>query len=372
MPTLTKIYQVDTAVFGQITGIYYIGYALAHIPIGYGLDRYGPRKIASFSLLISLLGLIPLLFSTWWPLAAIGRMVTGIGSAAAILGSFTVIRLSFPENQFSRMLGFTATIGLLGAIYGGKPVKWLMDLYSWQTVILLLLATGGILTIALWFFLPSKTLKSSDTIDLSGIVSIFSNPKVLFICIAGGLMVGPLEGFADVWGVEFLSKVHHIDKGYGAFLTSLVFFGFCFGAPIISWIGDQTKAYYGVIRWCALTMAAIFFAIIFFPQNDKYIGILLTIVGVASAYQIFIIYKTISYVPKNLAGQASAIGNMLIMLFGYLFHSSIGGTMKFYDGVSCVEPNMYSLEAFRWGLTIIPLAQIIAYGLLFCKKDKRN
>lgn len=372
-PTIMDLYSISTATFGQMTGIYYIGYALAHIPIGYALDKYGPKIIAPIGLLCTLVGLLPLLFTKIWLWATLGRFLTGAGSAAAILSIFTIIRLGFPEERFGRMLGFTATIGLMGAIYGGRPLHWVMESYSWQTVIYSIILMGVCLCILLWTCTPKSSLRQNDKITLSGIKSIFQNKVILYICVVGGLMVGPMEGFADVWGVEFLTRVQNVNRDLAIYFTSLVFLGFGFGAPLLSLFAEKTKKYYGITRWCAACMGICFFALIYFKLNVFTIGLIHVVLGISSGYQIFILYKTVCYAPKELSGQASAVGNMIIMTFGYLFHSSIGLTIRLLTPFSH-ETDLCNISpmAIQMGVLIIPLAQILAYGLLLNRKDERK
>ncbi|MBA2653135.1 MAG: MFS transporter, partial [Tatlockia sp.] len=121
-------FHIDTVVFGQFSGIYYLGYSLIHLPIGIMLDRFGPRKVMTACILLTVLGLMPLLFAEQWTYPLIGRLLIGMGSSAAILGTFKIIRIGFKEEYFARMLSFSVTIGLLGAIYGGGPVSYLCSI----------------------------------------------------------------------------------------------------------------------------------------------------------------------------------------------------------------------------------------------------
>lgn len=63
------------------------------------------------------------------------RVLIGIGSSAAILGTFKIIRMVFKESHFTCMLGFSVTIGLLGAIYGGGPLSYLTQTFGYQAVV---------------------------------------------------------------------------------------------------------------------------------------------------------------------------------------------------------------------------------------------
>ena len=136
MPDLLTHFNTNAMEFGQFAGLYYIGYAGAHIPLGIWLDRTSPKIVIPICIILTVTGIAPLLVSDTMAAANIGRFIMGIGSSGAILGAFKVIRLGFPENQFNRMLGLCVTVGLLGALYGGLPVKHLLETNHWQTVVL--------------------------------------------------------------------------------------------------------------------------------------------------------------------------------------------------------------------------------------------
>src|ERR1700738_4048264 len=93
-------FGIGAATFGQFSGVYYVGYSLMHLPIGIMLDRYGPKKIMTGCILLTVAGLLPLLFSNHWIYPIAGRFLMGIGASAAILGVFKIIRMTFSEERF--------------------------------------------------------------------------------------------------------------------------------------------------------------------------------------------------------------------------------------------------------------------------------
>src|SRR3984885_10848525 len=157
-------FNINAATFGQFSGIYYIGYSLMHLPMGIMLDRYGPRKIMTISILLSVIGLLPILFAEHWIYPIIGRALIGIGSSAAILGVFKIVRMAFSEAHFTRMLSLSVTIGLIGAIYGGGPLSYMTETLGYQTMIEIFALIGIILGLTTYFIIPNIQQTSSNSV----------------------------------------------------------------------------------------------------------------------------------------------------------------------------------------------------------------
>jgi predicted MFS family arabinose efflux permease len=354
---LTDIMQqfhINATIFGQFSGIYYIGYSLLHLPIGIMLDRFGPKKVMPVCILLTVIGLLPIVFATHWIYPVFGRALIGIGSSAAILGTFKIIRMAFAEKYFTRMLSFSVTIGLIGAIYGGGPVSYLCTTLGYQSVVEIFMVIGLILALVTYFMVPhSKPI--CETSILADIKSVFSNKKVILICASAGLMVGPLEGFADVWGSAFLQQVYGFEISTAHYLPSLIFIGMCFGAPVLSFVAEKTGYFLGTIMGAASVMAIVFSFLVAGVLSVNAISINFVVVGVCCAYQILAIYKASTYVSESKAGLTTAVANMIIMSFGYGFHSLIGYMVNAYGG-----PN--SSQALEYAISIIPIT--LALGVV--------
>ncbi len=338
-------FHIDTTIFGQFSGVYYIGYSLIHLPIGIALDRYGPRKVMSICILFTVTGLLPILFSDNWIYAVIGRAIIGMGSAAAILGTFKIIRMSFIEERFTRMLTISVSIGLIGAIYGGGPVSYMCSTLGYKEVVKIFAIIGICLAGLTYFIVPEMESENQNTI-LSSLKIVFTNGKVIILCFFAGLMVGPLEGFADVWGSEFLKQTYGFDKAISSYLPSMIFIGMCFGAPILGIIAEKTGRYIGSIIGAGIIMLAIFIALVSGILTVSTITLSFILVGICSAYQILAIYKVSTYVPESVTGLTNAVANMIIMSFGYGFHSVIGFIINKFG-------------SYTYGICIIPVTLAI-------------
>lgn len=350
-------FNIDVVKFSQFSGIYYIGYSLAHLPLGILLDRIGPKKVMSICIILTLIGLLPLTYSDNFLFCILGRLLIGIGSSAAILGTFKIIRICFEEKRFTRMLSISVTIGLLGAIYGGAPVKLMLNEFGLETVINIFALIGLCLALITYLIVPNIQTANKSSI-INDLTQVLTNKKVMLICIFAGLMVGPLEGFADVWGTAFLKTVYNFDEITSSSLPSLIFLGMCFGAPVISLIAEKSGQYLYTIIGSGILMALSFILLIA-GINIHMITISFIIVGICSAYQIIAIYLASTYVKENIVALTTAMANMIIMIFGYGFHTIIGLIIDYSGGKN-------NTEAFINGIAIIPIAMVIScigYGI---------
>tara|TARA_R110002110_G_scaffold415857_1_gene658513 strand:+ start:16979 stop:18202 length:1224 start_codon:yes stop_codon:yes gene_type:complete len=372
MSDILQKFHIEAGAFGQYSGLYYLGYAGMHIPLGLLLDKYGPKRILPICMLLTSLGVLPMIYSENWVYPTLGRFLIGIGSSAAILGVFKIIRMTFEAKHFTRMLGFSVTIGLLGAIYGGQPVNYLMGNFGYEIVLKVIAATGILLAIATYMVIPHHQSEPHSQSIMQEVKLVLTNKMVIAICLLAGMMVGPLEGFADVWGKEYLKTSYGLEDSFAATAPSMIFLGMCIGSSLMSLVAERTRAYYEIIITSAIVMGAIFTGLLlgFFPPQA--LSIVFLIVGVFCAYQILSIYKASTYVPTHLMGLTTAIANMIIMTFGYIFHSLIGKIMDIYwDGQIVDGTAIYQAKAFAMSLSVIPMALLLAtigYSYIYFKE----
>lgn len=364
---IMRHYAINAGTMGQFSGVYYIGYSLLHIPIGIMLDRFGPKKIMAGCILATVLGMLPLAFASNWVYPTLGRILVGMGSSGAILGIFKIIRMTFSEKRFARMLSFSVTIGLIGAIYGGGPVDYMKNIFGFQKVVLFFAAVGIVLALITYFIIPTTEISNKSSV-ISDVKEVMGNRRVLLACVSAGLMVGPLEGFADVWGTVFFKQVQGFDGLLAASLPSMIFVGMCFGSPVLNYIGEKTGSYLGAVIGSGLIMALGFLFLLSGKLSPEIISIGFVMIGICCAYQILAIYKVSTYVRKDVAGLATGVANMIIMIFGYVFHGAIGVVINTFGGV-------HSSSALVYGVSVIPVALfigVIGFTFLFLKEKSKK
>jgi MFS family permease len=132
----------------------------------------------------------------------------------------------------------------------------------------------------------------------------------------------------------------------------MIFIGMCFGAPVLNFMAEKLKDYIKTVIISGVAMLLVFLALVANALNTAGLTVGFIIVGVCSAYQILAIYKASTYVSENSVNLATALANMIIMIFGYVFNGAIGTVVSMCGKYG-------ESFAFCCGIMVIPAALLL-------------
>ncbi|MBP6217157.1 MAG: MFS transporter [Oligoflexales bacterium] len=369
MHSIMSQFSINATQFGMLAGAYYYGYAGMQIPIAILLDRWGARLIVASSALTCGLATLLFTFTDSFHIAVISRFLIGASSAAGFLGVSKVVSEWFPKEQYARMIGFSFTVGLMGAIYGGKPVHLLINAFQWQNVALTLGIVSLFWAVCVWIGLRAPKLEQSErseSFSLQQLKTTLSSPVIWVLALANLLMVGALDGFADVWGIPYLVEAFQLERGTAASLVSFIYFGMLVGGPLLAF-GSKKFGNYLLIAGSGAGMAAAFLALLLMKSyQQELLAGLFFLVGIFCCYQVLVFAAGSDLVPTPALGFTVAFLNCINMLGGSFFHTLIGVTLDAFwtgefsgDGV-----RHYSLETFQSAVSMIPLCATLGVFLV--------
>lgn len=147
-PVLTKELGLAATDLGLLTSTYFVAFALAQLPLGLALDRYGAARVESALLLLAALGcaLFALAESTAGLMAA--RALIGLGVAACLMAAFKAFTQWFPPERQASLTGLVMAAGGLGALTVSAPLEALLPRIGWRGAVACL--GVGCLVVA-WF-----------------------------------------------------------------------------------------------------------------------------------------------------------------------------------------------------------------------------
>lgn len=375
-------FNVDALTFSTLTGFYYLGYAGMQIPFGIMLDRYNFRYVTILAIIICISGNIIFTNTHNWSLLILGRFLIGAGSAIGFLSVAKVIKLFFDEKFHSLMIGMSFTFGLTGAVFGNKPLMILFNQFGPILVLKAVSLVGLIIALIIFSVNDNKAAKIIDTaennVTLNNIISLFKNPLVVITGISGGLMVGSLEGFADLWAIKYFSDIYGYSKVDASFAGGFFFFGMCVGGPILAFFANLARSETLIIFFAGFINAIIFSCLFYFQGwNYNLLCAAMFIMGILACYQVLVFSFTSKKVSKSLNSIAIAIVNCINMSFGSLFHKAIGFLIScnpyetlFTANISQCDHSYYN---YVTALAVIPIAALFGQmGFLYLSYKHRN
>ena len=141
---LTLELGLDAGDLGLLTSVYFLTFAVAQIPVGILLDRYGPRLIQSVLLVAAAVGAALFATSDNLLMLLLGRALLGLGVAASLTAGLKALVLWFPKDRLQFLNGLMVMLGALGAVTATSPAQWLLAWVGWRTLFALLaVVTAG-------------------------------------------------------------------------------------------------------------------------------------------------------------------------------------------------------------------------------------
>lgn len=374
-------FNLDTIAFGSVAGYYYLGYSSMQIPVGIMLDRFNFKYVTASAILIAVVGTLTFVFSSNVESVMFGRFLIGVGSAAGILSVAKIIQVYFPPRLHSIMMGFTFSLGLTGAVFGGLPMKVIFNEVGYNTSFISLAIVASMIALMI-LFVSDKNVKKNDHIEAAKnlsfqeILKLLLNPTILFIGVCGGFMVGSLEGFADVWAMPFFNQIYGFSENQSIFLATTVFTGMIFGGPLLGYFEKLFGSVSLMIFVTSIVTSIIFCALFYFGSISYVISLtLMFIMGILCCYQVLVFTMVGDMVGKSETAIAVSIINCINMSFGQLFHKAISYIMQSgWDGAVNVNGGpIYNHQGYIVGLSIIPAFALIGgLGFLYLSFKNKN
>ena len=211
-------------------------------PAGTFLDRYSPKWLIAASICIAVVGLLSFVIFQSITTLFIWRALTGVAGAFSYLSCIKILASVFPRKYLGLLIGLTGIVIMSAGVIAQFPLITLIQHVGMRTA-LSINATLGILVGLLVVNtinvknlsnkLQSPTAKNSTTWD------VYYKKENLIIAAYACLTNFPLFVLGALWGNLYLQKIHSVSLTAAALLTSMIFIGNMFGAPILGFISDR-------------------------------------------------------------------------------------------------------------------------------------
>jgi MFS family permease len=246
-------FGISATAIGALQSAWSITYALCQVPIGYFLDRLGPRWLVGVALLLWSLAQAAGGFAVSYVQLLWARVALGAAECPAFPAAVRVTSDWFHVKDRGAPTGLYNSGGSIGPFIAPPLLTGLMLAFGWRTMFITM-GLIGVLGAVVWFMVyrdPAKTeLAPQDAEYLAtnraaeGKVELRNWGKLFRFQSMWGLMLGAFcTGYAvwmyQTWLPAYLEMQQHISIAKTGFLASIPLFCSIIGAWSGGWFTDQ-------------------------------------------------------------------------------------------------------------------------------------
>ena len=359
---LMRDFAVGGAVVGNLSALYFYGYAGMQIPVGLLLDRFGPRRLMTVAAGVVAVACLMFAWSDGLVGASVARFLIGAGCAFSLVGAMAVAGQWFPRERFALLAGLAMMFGMAGGVFGQAPLRVAVDATDWRTTMATVGVIGFGLMLAAWVFVRDRRRGSGGVgAVFKGLRRVAANRETWLNAVAGLGSTGPLLAFAGLWGVPYLQAVHDIDRVTAGTVTSVTFIGWGVGAPLIGWLSDRIGKRRSPLIAGMILSALSLVAILYLPGIPLWgVGALCFGIGFGGSAQIVCFALVREHNPPQYSGTAIGMVNALVTGAGALFQPTIGWLLDLgWDGSLVDGARVYAVGAYNLAFGVLVAGCIV-------------
>lgn len=213
-PEISADLSLNESGLGLLSSTFFISFAIAQIPCGLALDRFGTRLTIGIFMWLAVLGTALFSMATTAETAFAGQVLIGIGCAPIFTGTMLFIGRRYGPSKFAYFTALVIAIGGLGDLLGTTPLALLAEWLGWRYALLgpLLLTVLS----ACFCLLGLKTdqpisEKQSFKFMLKGMVSVTMVRGLWPIIPLFLTSYAVLMAIRGLWSGPYLFDVFHLD-----------------------------------------------------------------------------------------------------------------------------------------------------------------
>ncbi len=247
-PLLALEFGLSAGQLGLLAACFFVAYATTQLPAGLALDLFGPRRVQTVMALVAATG-FTLCALAQGPLAlALGRMVTGIGIAGALIALLTAHTQWLPRQKVAGATGLAVFIGATGGMAGTLPVQLLLPHIGWRGAFALMAGLACLVSAWVWLSVPTAPPgavpgeKRGVWPEVAEIGRIFRHPvfiaQVPGICVLSGLSFT----WQGLWAGPWLRDVGGLDDTRRAAVLLAYACGLSIGSLVMGRLASVAQA----------------------------------------------------------------------------------------------------------------------------------
>ena len=356
-PVLTAEFNLTAGNLGLLAGGYFLGFTSMQIPLGFLLDKHGPRKIVSSLLIIAIVGTTSFALAQNFASLLISRVFIGIGVSACMMGPLTGYRIWFEEKYQQRANSWMLMVANIGFVFSTLPVQFLLPIIGWRWIFFGTTFLIIVSIVLILLFIPSskkKFKKDENEIEVK-LSDIWKNKFFISVIPLGFFNYGGMYAIQTLWAGPWMIRVtgySSLESATGLFwinFTALIgFFLWGYFLPIISKYGLNS---FKLMKFGLPISYLVLLSIIIKGSNA---GAFLFTIYILTSIVLTVVQPAVGLsFPKRLAGKSLTSYNLVIFLGTFIMQWGMGLIIDFSHSMGKSEILSFQISFFVYFILCI-------------------
>lgn len=380
---LREAYHLNAVDIGQLFSMYFYANFMCLFLAGNLLDRFSTRKLLLFAISMCTFGtfLFSIAFQYW--MAATGRFLVGAGASFCFLSCIRIASRWFMPRQMAFVTGIVVTMAMLGGLVAQTPFTLLTNyLGDWRQALLVNTFLGVVILIITYFIVQDRPPDAREEAKADQqqlrelglwrcIKLAMLNPQNWFGGLYTALINLPVFVLGGLWGILYLTQVHHVTETQASYATTMFFVGVIGGSLAYGWISDHIeRRVMPMVVGAILSLAAI--AILMYVPNLSITALigLFFLIGFVTSSQVLTYPLIAELNPIYLTSTAVSIDSLCIMASGFIVPPFFGWLMEKSGSNNLVNGvEVYTAQDFNSAMLILPISFAVALLITFFMRE---
>jgi MFS family permease len=357
-PQLTGALALSPGQLGLLTSAFFFAFALAQLPVGIALDRYGPRRVQLVLMLLAALGALLFATGTSFGQLVLARAIIGCGLGGCFMSAVKAISTWIAPKRLPSIQGYLIAVGGMGAASATIPVRMLLQHTDWRTLFALLALFTACIGILIWFVTPrTAPAQGAAAPTARSLLDVYRLPAfrttIALVLVPHAIFFG-VQG---LWIGRWLSDVARFDDGAVAYLLYMGMASVIVGAIAVGIITEWAArrgipaldvAAAGILLF-VLVQAAI---VCNWKPSLQVLSVLFALVGTITGIEYAIISQSL---PRALTGRAATCLNLLIFAGAFVAQAGFGQVIGLWPPDA---GGHYPALAYRTAFGVLVVVQV--------------
>lgn len=204
-PLLSADLGLRPEALAQASGLWFLAFSLAQLPVGWALDRIGPRVTVAGLMLVAAAGAALFALAQGAGQIQLAMVLIGLCCSPVLMGAYFILARGFPAHLFGSYAGLVIGLGSLGNLAAAAPLGWAAGLWGWRGAIWGLAAVTLAVALVLAALVrdPPRLASRGE----GSILTLLALPGFWPVLVMMAACYAPAAGLRSLWAGPYMADV---------------------------------------------------------------------------------------------------------------------------------------------------------------------